>query len=252
MRKILITVCARAGSKGAAGKNTRIFLGKPLIYYTLKSAKLFAESNNNKYLVDIVVSSDAPEILDAVDVFNGIHKLKRAAELSQDSSPKVPVIQNATSFMETKLSKCYDYVLDLDVTAPLRLTTDIEKVLLKCMDSEAGYEVVFTAIASRRNPYFNIVEVENGYAYKCKDSDFASRQEAPPVFDMCPSVYCYERNALLNKLKRLTFEGVSGLVEIEETYVIDIDDERDFEVLELLVLHRYRKKYSEIFGESGV
>ena len=252
MINILITICARSGSKGAVGKNTRIFLGKPLIYYTLKSAKLFAESSKHKYTTDIVVSSDSNEILAKADMFGGIYKLKRAAELSQDTSPKVPVIQDATLFMESQLFKKYDYVLDLDVTAPLRLTSEIEKVLHKCMDDSANYEVVFTATSSRRNPYFNMVEVVSGYATKCKDSDFASRQQAPPVYDMCPSIYCFERNSLLNKLKRLTFEGVSGLVEIEDTYVIDIDTESDFEILELLVLHHYRTKYSEIFDESGV
>lgn len=252
MKNILITICARAGSKGAKGKNIRPFLGKPLIYYTLKSAKLFAENNKHRYLTDIVVSSDSDLILAHADEFEGVHKILRDESLAQDTSPKVPVIRQAAEFMENKLNKRYDYVSDLDVTAPLRLVTDIEKVLDKCRHAEEGYDVVFTAVPARRNPYFNMVEEISDHARKCKDSDFASRQEAPAVFDMCPSIYCYERNALIHKLKRLTFEGVSGLVEIEDTYVIDIDNESDFEVLELLVLHRYKTKYSEIFDESGV
>ena len=42
--EVLITICGRAGSKGAKNKNFRLFLGKPLIYYTIKSAKLFKKT----------------------------------------------------------------------------------------------------------------------------------------------------------------------------------------------------------------
>ena len=42
--EVLITICGRAGSKGAKNKNFRLFLGKPLIYYTIKSAKLFKKN----------------------------------------------------------------------------------------------------------------------------------------------------------------------------------------------------------------
>ena len=36
---ILITICARGGSKGIPGKNIKMLNGKPLIYYTIQSAK---------------------------------------------------------------------------------------------------------------------------------------------------------------------------------------------------------------------
>ena len=36
---ILITICARGGSKGIPGKNIKIINGIPLIAYTIKLAK---------------------------------------------------------------------------------------------------------------------------------------------------------------------------------------------------------------------
>ena len=35
---ILITICARGGSKGIPGKNIKLIAGKPLIAYTIEQA----------------------------------------------------------------------------------------------------------------------------------------------------------------------------------------------------------------------
>ena len=54
---IICTICARGGSKGVKGKNTRKIAGKPLIAHTLETAK-------NVTLFDqIAVSSDSEQIL---------------------------------------------------------------------------------------------------------------------------------------------------------------------------------------------
>ena len=52
MNKIFLHIGAREGSKGIKNKNIRKFLGKPLIYWTLKHAK---KVNNFEA---IVVNSD--------------------------------------------------------------------------------------------------------------------------------------------------------------------------------------------------
>ena len=65
---------------------------------------------------------------------------------------------------------------------------------------------------------------------------------------MNPSIYCYNRNSLINKLKRITFEGKSGVLELEDTYVIDIDRGKDFEILELLVKEYFIDQYPELFS----
>ena len=41
MKRLLITICGRAGSKGFKNKNLKNFCGKPLVYYSLSAAELF-------------------------------------------------------------------------------------------------------------------------------------------------------------------------------------------------------------------
>ena len=55
---ILVTICARGGSKGVPNKNIRTINQKPLIAYTIECA------NFNPNVIGIAVSSDDPNILD--------------------------------------------------------------------------------------------------------------------------------------------------------------------------------------------
>ncbi len=248
MEKILFTVCGRAGSKGVKSKNFRGFLGKPLIYYTLRAAKLFCKNYPEQYETDCVVSTDSSDILNYIKGFPDVLSLERPAELAQDDTPKVPVIQHAARYAEEHYQKTYDFVVDLDITSPLRKSADIDRAIQMCgEDNREKYDLVFSAAESRRNPYFNMVEIKDGYAYKIKESDYVCRQQAPQTYDMNPSIYCYNRNALLHKLKKVTFEGKSGVLEMPDTYVIDIDREKDFEILELLVKEYYFSEYEELF-----
>ena len=44
MDNILITICARGGSKGIPGKNIKLLAGVPLIGYSINIAKEFAQT----------------------------------------------------------------------------------------------------------------------------------------------------------------------------------------------------------------
>ena len=55
-KKILAIIPARKGSKGLKDKNIKRFAGKPLIYWSIKSAK------KSKYINKIIVSTDSKKI----------------------------------------------------------------------------------------------------------------------------------------------------------------------------------------------
>ena len=54
---ILFIIPARGGSKGVPKKNIKLFLGKPLIHYSIEYARLFVPDSN------ICVSTDDEEII---------------------------------------------------------------------------------------------------------------------------------------------------------------------------------------------
>jgi CMP-N,N'-diacetyllegionaminic acid synthase len=242
---ILITVCGRAGSKGVKNKNLRDFLGKPLVYYTFQAAKLF-KVKNNKYTIDICINSDSDKLLELGNQFGNIETIKRPYDLATDESAKIPSIRYSLVKMEEKKKKEYDFIIDLDITSPFRKLEDIENALNKSMANE-NIDVVFSVVESRRNPYFNMVEKKDGKIMKVKESDYIRRQDAPKVYDMNASIYCYKRESLLNKIKESPFEGANDIIIMQDTAVLDIDSEEDFELMEVLGKYYSNNEYKLLF-----
>ena len=242
---ILLTICARAGSKGVQSKNTKILLGRQLIEYTLDFALASKKYFSHKYNLDIVVSSDSQQIKKIVNDLVDINFLLRSSEMSGDTYPKVPVIQQATKHMEFINNTQYDFVIDLDVTAPLRKVSEMEQIILQAESNI--HQVIITAVPSRRNPYFNIVEIINNNAVRSKSSNFVYRQAAPLTYDLTPSFFCFNRNTLVNSILSSVFEVNCGIFEVPDYYVIDIDSEEDFETLEILIKYKYYKWFPYLF-----
>ena len=48
MKRLLITICGRAGSKGFKNKNLKNFCGRPLVYYSLSAAELLKSTRSWK------------------------------------------------------------------------------------------------------------------------------------------------------------------------------------------------------------
>lgn len=229
---ILITVCGRAGSKGLKNKNLRDFLGQPLVYYTFQAAELFKE-RNSEYEVDVCINSDSDKLLDLGNKFGGIEMIKRPHELATDESAKIPSIRYSLVKMEERKNRKYDYIIDLDITSPFRKVKDIENALNKSITNKE-LDIVFSVVESRRNPYFNMVEKKDGKIKKVKESNYIRRQDAPKVYDMNASIYCYKRESLLDKIKKSPFEGENDIIIMQDTAVLDIDSEEDFELMKIL------------------
>ena len=65
MKRLLITICGRAGSKGFKNKNLKNFCGKPLVYYSLSAAELFIR-NHPELEVDIALNTDSEDLANLV------------------------------------------------------------------------------------------------------------------------------------------------------------------------------------------
>lgn len=241
---ILITICGRAGSKGLKGKNHKIFLGKPLIEYTLRAAALFAEMVS-EVRTDIVINSDSTELLsyaDGKDVFSVV----REDNLAGDRVSKTAVIIDTLVKMEQQFGVSYDCVIDLDITSPLRKKEDIMAAYTLLKDN-AEFDTIFSVTEARRNPYFNMVQQTNSSVSLICPSEYESRQEAPAVYDMNASIYVYRRSSLL-KYKRSFFEGICGIIKMMDTYALDIDSEEDFHIMEVLSKCVFAEEFKEILN----
>jgi len=233
MRK-LITICARGGSKGIPGKNIKLINGKPLIYYTCKIAAALA---NHWEDTDICLSTDAADIKGVVERLQ-IEAINldytRPPRLATDTAGKMGVIKDVVKFMEIRNNYDYDYILDLDVTSPLRSIEDLTNAYDKLVKNPDALNI-FSVNPANRNPYFNMVEQKKGeeYVKLCKEGHFLTRQSAPQVFDVNASFYIY-RKTFFETGNPSAMTNKTLIYEMAHT-CFDLDHPIDFEFMSYLL-----------------
>ncbi len=233
MTNILLTICARGGSKGLPGKNVKIIAEKPLIAYSIVTAAKFVEAYVGK--AAMTLSTDSEEIR-AIAAQHGLQTdYLRPPSFATDSISKTPALNDVLLYEEKRHDLRFDLLIDLDVTSPLRTVEDLNHAIKVIENDDEAINLV-TVNAAHRNPYFNMLEQqENGYygVSKKPDVPFYSRQQAPKVYDMNSSFYIF---------KRKYFEGNYNGSLNDRTMIyeiphlcFDVDSLDDFEYLEYLI-----------------
>lgn len=229
MKNILITICARGGSKGIPGKNIKPVAGRPLLWYTAEIAKKVA----SKYNADIIVSTDSDDIK-AVAANCGLsNDYKRPDYLANDTCGKVDAIKDALLYFENKRKKTYDFIIDLDVTSPIRTVEDIEGCISRMVEREEAL-TIFSVSPCSRNPYFNMVEEKkDGFYGVVLGGKYKTRQSAPKVYDMNASIYVYRREAVDCQSPKAVTD--KSLVYVMNHICFDLDEPSDYDYLSYLL-----------------
>ena len=246
--KILFTLCGRAGSKGFKNKNLKEFLGIPLLYYSMAAIYLYKERYEDE--VYVTLNTDSKELVELAKKQKKLSfmVIDRDESLGGDAVPKVSVINDCLSKSEVHFATAFDMVVDLDITSPLRTVEDVRNAV-KRKSERKDVDVVYSVTGARRNPFFNMVKEEDGYFVKAVKSEFTSRQQAPVFYDMNASIYAYSTSALNNKPHNVFFNDHADAVVMEDTAVLDIDSEEDFELMQVIAKYFFEKKegYKKIY-----
>ena len=239
MEHVLVTICGRAGSKGFKNKNLKIFDGLPLSHYSLAAAKLF-ERQNPQLSVDICLNTDSEDLARLVaDKYPEVVYLPRGEALGGDTVPKMAVFQDSLARMEQARGEAYDFVMDLDITSPLRTAKDVESAY-RLKASRADLDLVFSVTDSRRNPCFNMVRDCGDHVEKGIDNaTYTARQQAPVFYDVNASIYVFSRDFLAGNTTGILWDGKIGASLMKDTGVLDIDSEEDFVLMEVIARHLY-------------
>jgi len=229
---LLITLCARGGSKGIPGKNIKCIHGKPLIRYSIALAKKLQA----KYNAVIGLSTDSLEIKRVVSQDRIETAYTRPDYLATDSAGKIDTIRDLILYEEQEKNVKFDFILDLDVTSPLRTLEDVEQALEKLVENPEAKNI-FSVNPAGRNPYFNMVEAnENGFytlVKKGADGHAMTRQSAPKVYELNASFYWYRRSFFdLGEQSAITDKS---LIYEMKHICFDLDHDIDFLFMEYLL-----------------
>lgn len=245
--KLLITICGRAGSKGFRNKNLKTFCDKPLVYYTLSAIDLFRKARHD-IEVDVCLNTDSDLLANLVlSAYPEVEYLPRGEALGGDAVPKMAVFQDSLHRMEEKHGYHYDYLMDLDITSPLRTLTDMNNAYDK-KASRDDLDLVFSVTDSRRNPYFNMVANCGDHVEKVIASPYTARQQAPEIYDVNASMYVFRRDFLANNKTGILWDGKIDIIKMKDTAVLDIDSEEDFVLMQFIAKYLYEQypEFAEI------
>ena len=225
MKKVLVLIPARGGSKGIPYKNIKLLNGKPLINYTLDLVKGIIPDD------DVCVSTDDEKIIKVVEDYGLKVPFVRPDELASDTATSLDVIFHAIKFYQEK-GREYDYTLLLQPTSPLRT----KEQLLECLDKigKEEFEMIVSVKLTEVNPYYMLAEEdENGILKKSKESKFTRRQDCPDVWEYNGAFYLINNQALLQKKDTAVLEKKKLVMDTSSS--VDIDTPLDWIITESIL-----------------
>ncbi len=203
--KILGIIPARGGSKGIPRKNIKEIAGKPLIAWTIETAK------NSKLLDDFIVSTEDKEIAEVAKKY-GAKVLERPKELATDEATTLSVLQDVL----TKINA--DVIVVLQATSPIRDKDLIDKCIKQFLDTKSD-------------------SLATGFICKYKEygKNNLRRQDIKGFFYDDGNVYVIKAD-LIKKGDR--YGKKIEKMEIDREQNAEIDDEFDFWLVEQILKKR--------------
>ena len=209
---MIIYIPIKENSQRVPRKNFREFQGKPLWEHTIDKLKDF----------QVVVDTDSQEIIDACKIKDWVTTYLRPEELRGDKVSVVDLIKNYF----------WDYnkdfwILQLHVTSPFLQVEMIEelrdKVIKENIDSAFSVDVIQNRFW--RKEEYGLVPINHN------PMKLEQTQDLPEYFMENSCFYLFKRNVL-------DFGNRIGknpkTINIEFPYNLDIDTEKDWELVKLL------------------
>ena len=221
--KVLCTICFRSGSKGLKNKNVKLLNNQHLFFWTYDIAK------KSKIFKNIIFSIDDKKYIKYLNKYFIKDFFIRKKINSKKNSPKISTIREAMLYAENKNKIKYDYIIDLDVTSPLRNVSDIRKSFNKTKKKKL--DNLFSVTNSHKNPYFNMIEIRNSLPNIIfNKKKYVARQNTPKVYDINASIYVWSRKTLIQSEKLIN--NKTGIFLMPKERSFDIDDIVDFKIVE--------------------
>lgn len=219
----LCIIPARGGSKRIPRKNIKLFLGKPIIAYSIEEALasgLFDE---------IMVSTDDVEIAQIAMEYGAVVPFMRSDETSNDFATTFDVIAEVVKKYQS-LGREFEYACCLYSCAPFvtaeKLTQGYELLL------NAAFDTVFPVMrfgfpiqrSLKRDTHSKV-----DFFYP--ENALTRSQDLTPSFHDAGQFYWMNINTCMEQQKILTDN--TGSIEITELEGQDIDNEVDWKLAEL-------------------
>ena len=233
---ILSIIPARAKSKGLPMKNIQQLGGKPLIEYSILSAK------KSRFINKILVSTNSLKIAQISKLAGAEVPFLRDKKISQSSTPMLNVIKHSLRFLRLEQNYVPDIVLILQPTSPLRTARTIDRGIRLLKRSKATS--VLSVAEVKTHPYASFwYHSKYLKPFKPNFKKFYQRQKYPKLYYPTGSVYIFW-NETLKKYNSIYGPKIKPLI-VDDEISIDIDNDYDLFICEMTMQHwkKYRRKF---------
>lgn len=230
--KIIGLIPARGGSKRIPRKNIKIFLGKPLIYWTIKVAK------ESKIFDRIILSTEDEEIAKIGKKYGVEIPFKRPKKLATDKADSFSVIRHTLMWLIKKEKYFANLVVLLEPSSPGRRPFHIREALkIIKKNAEIDSLIGISKVAPNLNPLKILKLGKNNLVFRFTDGEkiknlIHRNQELPVVYHINSALYIFRaKNVLKYEGAGCYGEKVYGYL-MDPIYDIDIDEPDDWEIAE--------------------
>jgi len=220
MNKILGIIPARGGSKGIPDKNLKELAGKPLLAYSAESAK------GSGVIDRLVLSTDSVEIAELGRKLDIEVPFMRPAELGQDDTPMLAVLQHVVSQVEDG-GWMPEIIVLLQPTSPMRKAGHISEAVRKLQSEDCDSVVSVVEIPELYAPQ-KALRAQDGFLnFWLQDGKkITRRQELEPSYAREGTIYAFWRDVLMEKNSIYGEKCLAFVLPPEES--MNLDDPEDW------------------------
>jgi CMP-N-acetylneuraminic acid synthetase len=217
MKRIVALVPMRHDSQRVKGKNYRMLAGKPLYQHILSTLMSCPE------IVEIVVDTDSEVIMEGVKAaYPEVRILVRPDHLRGGGTPMNEVLLHDTAQVEA------DFYLQTHSTNPLLRSETISRAIETLLENYPDYDSLFSVTRLQTRLWDEL-----GRAINHNPAILLRTQDLPPVYEENSCLYIFTRETLVSEHNRLGKRPY--LFEIGTDEAWDIDNEIDFQIVDLLM-----------------
>jgi CMP-N-acetylneuraminic acid synthetase len=218
--KIAALVPMRHHSQRVPGKNYRLIAGKPLYQHVIENLLQVGEFSQ------VVVDTDSPEIMKGLAAnFPQVRVIERPETLRADD-----LSMNEILFYDVKQLP-EEHYLQTHSTNPLVSPNTIARAIRSYLDNLRNFDSLFAVTQIK----VRLWDAE-GKPINHDPNVLLQTQDLPPIYEENSCFYIFSKQNLITRRNRLGQRPAMFEISREEAW--DIDEEIDFQIVELLLRQR--------------
>lgn len=218
-KNVVAIIIARGGSKSIPRKNVLPLHGKPLVAWPIDLAKSVDRVDR------VIMTTDDDEIAEIAKKHGAEVLFKRPAELADDETPTLPVLQHAIKYLEEKENYKADIILLLYPTAPFLKKERVEEAIDLFENTKCNSVL---AVVEDYGRFWKKINGEYKYFYP---ESKVNRQYFSPLYREDGSIYFSTYEVLMNMDELVDQNNIQFII-MDEDENVDIDNPKDLEKAE--------------------